>query len=334
MRDYGVSLLDVFTAIFVLSFAAVSIGNNSNFIPDINEAKLSASHIFEILDAEDEHQLQEREESKMLKEGIKGHIKLEKVAFKYDSRQQYVFRDMNVEIRPGQKVAFVGPSGCGKSTIMQLLQRFYLPTEGRITIDGVDIKDYDIHYLRSRFGVVSQEPALFNASFRENIRYNKKDATEAEIRAAAEEANALAFIEGKEKLEGLREDGKEKEGAEVELKGEGFDRGVGLKGSHISGGQKQRVAIARAILRDPQILLLDEATSALDAENERHVQDSLDRVMTQKTTLTIAHRIETIRNSDVINVFEKGQIVERGTYSQLLERKGFFYNLERGTQFV
>lgn len=178
MRDFGVSLLDVFTAVYSIFFAGITIGNNSNFLPDINEAKLSASHIFLILDDEDELQLQVREKSQMINSGIKGHIKLENVTFKYESRQQNVFKNMNVEIRPGQKVAFVGPSGCGKSTIMQLLQRFYLPTEGSITIDGIDIKDFDIRYLRSQFGVVSQEPVLFNASFRENIKYNKQNATE------------------------------------------------------------------------------------------------------------------------------------------------------------
>jgi ATP-binding cassette subfamily B (MDR/TAP) protein 1 len=139
----------------------------------------------------------------MIKEGIKGYIKLEDVSFKYESRHQYVFKNINVEIQPGQKVAFVGPSGCGKSTILQLLQRFYFPKSGKITIDGQDIKDYDIHYLRSKFGVVSQEPVLFNGTFRENISYNKYDATEEEIRLASAEANALAFIEGDEKMQDL-----------------------------------------------------------------------------------------------------------------------------------
>ena len=121
----------------------------------------------------------------MLKEGIKGHIKLENVSFKYESRSQLVFKNINVEISPGQKIAFVGPSGCGKSTILQLLQRFYMPESGKITVDGIDLKDFDIHYLRSRFGVVSQEPVLFNGTFRENIKYNQFDATEEAIRAAA-----------------------------------------------------------------------------------------------------------------------------------------------------
>lgn len=132
----------------------------------------------------------------MITTGIRGHIILHRVSFKYESRQQWVFRNMSVEIRPGEKIAFVGPSGCGKSTIVQLLQRFYSPQEGTITLDGVELKDYDIHYLRSQLGVVSQEPALFNASFRENIRYNLPDVSEEHIRAAAQEANALSFIEG------------------------------------------------------------------------------------------------------------------------------------------
>lgn len=185
----------------------------------------------------------------MLKEGIKGHIQISEISFKYETRQQHVFTNMNLQICPGQKVALVGPSGCGKSTIMQLLQRFYMPDSGKISIDGIDIRDFDIHYLRSKFGVVSQEPALFNASFRDNIRYNLENANQQQIRGAAIEANALSFIEGNEEIN-LKQD-------QIEKQGTGFDRNVGIKGSHISGGQKQRVAIARAILRQPEILLLD-----------------------------------------------------------------------------
>ena len=219
----------------------------------------------------------------------------------------------------------MGTSGCGKSTIIQLLQRFYFPSQGEIKINGVDIKDFDLHYLRSCFGVVSQEPVLFLGSFKENIRYNIEGVSDEEIADAAQQANAISFILGKENM---LEEGEENAGVS------GFDRNVGVKGSHISGGQKQRVAIARAILRKPKILLLDEATSALDQENEKKVQNSLDRIMEGKTVISIAHKMETIKNCDTISMFEKGKIVESGSYGSLVSLKGHFYNLERGTTFV
>jgi ATP-binding cassette subfamily B (MDR/TAP) protein 1 len=166
---------------------------------------------------------------------------------------------MNLKVNRGNKVAFVGTSGCGKSTIIQLLQRFYFPESGRITINGIDIKDFEIHYLRSRFGVVSQEPVLFNGTFADNIRYNQSDASQQQIEDAAIKANAISFIMGNEQTN--LNNGEDRDGQT------GFNKNVGVKGSHISGGQKQRVAIARTILRNPGMLLLDEATSALDRAN-------------------------------------------------------------------
>ena len=198
-------------------------------------------------------------------------------------------------IKKGNKVAFVGSSGCGKSTIIQLLQRFYSPQEGNILINGTNIKDFDIHYLRSIFGVVSQEPILFNGSFKDNIKYNSDSASDEDIKEAAVKANAISFIMGSE---------------QSKIEGSGFDKNVGVMGSHISGGQKQRVAIARTILRDPQMLLLDEATSALDRINEVKVQDSLDKLMEGRTVISIAHRIETIKKFDRIFMFDKGKIAE------------------------
>ena len=198
-------------------------------------------------------------------------------------------------IKKGNKVAFVGSSGCGKSTIIQLLQRFYSPQEGNILINGTNIKDFDIHYLRRIFGVVSQEPILFNGSFKDNIKYNSDSASDEDIKEAAVKANAISFIMGSE---------------QSKIEGSGFDKNVGVMGSHISGGQKQRVAIARTILRDPQMLLLDEATSALDRINEVKVQDSLDKLMEGRTVISIAHRIETIKKFDRIFMFDKGKIAE------------------------
>lgn len=293
---------NMFIAIYAIVFAGMTAGNNAHFMPDAAACKNSAANLFEILDSQDEEQMQIAENSLLLKDGASGDIVIQDVDFKYDSRNEYVFRNMNLVVPNGQKVAFVGTSGCGKSTIIQLLQRFYFPSRGRITINNIEIKDFDIHYLRSRFGVVSQEPVLFNGTFAENIRYNADNATMADIEKAAVQANAMSFILGNE---------------QTNLTGDnstGFNKNVGVKGSHISGGQKQRVAIARTILRNPQMLLLDEATSALDRVNEVKVQESLDKIMQGRTVISIAHRIETIKNSDRIFMFEKGIIVESGTY--------------------
>jgi len=238
----------------------------------------------------------------MLKEGVNGDIEFKDVDFQYDGRKGDLFNKFNLKIKEGHKVAFVGVSGCGKSTILQLIARFYIPKEGQILINGIDIKDFDIRYLRSCFGSVSQEPVLFNGSFADNIRYNWTDKTMTDVEKAATKANAISFIVGDEvREEGMvRENQRKKpvsgsdsgeEDLEIGKNKTGFDRGVGVKGSHISGGQKQRVAIARAILRNPEILLLDEATSALDSMNEKKVQESLDEMMKGKTSISIAHRL-------------------------------------------
>lgn len=185
IRDNNLSIADVFTAIYSIMFAGMTAGNNSHFMPDVANAKNSASNIFEILDSEDEDQLQIKDESKLLKTPIKGNIQLKNVSFKYETRDEQIFKNLNLEIKEGWKVGFVGPSGCGKSTIHQLLQRFYDVTSGEILIDGINIKDYDIHHLRRSFGVVSQEPTLFNETIGNNIKYNIHDATIDDIRKAA-----------------------------------------------------------------------------------------------------------------------------------------------------
>ena len=213
-----------------------------------------------------------------------------------------------MKINASTKVAFVGPSGCGKSTILALLQRFSDPDQGEILVDGVNIKDYDLKYLRECFGGVSQEPVLFNGTIEYNIKYAKDNATDQEMRTAAERANAISFIENNE----FDVIGDDKEA--LAKFGTVLHRKVGPKGSQLSGGQKQRIAIARAILKNPSILILDEATSALDAQNEKTVQEALDKIMTGKTSVIVAHRISTIKDSDEIIVFNDGMIVERGTY--------------------
>jgi len=204
-----------------------------------------------------------------------------------------------------QTVALVGENSCGKSTIIALLERFYDPDSGTITLDGVDIKDLKVGWLRRQMGLVSQEPILFNDTIRANIAYGKEgEATEEEITAAAKAANAHRFISALQ---------------------QGYGTVAGERGAQLSGGQKQRVAIARAVLRDPRILLLDEATSALDAESERAVQEALDRAAVGRTTIVVAHRLATIRGADVIAVLRNGEVVAQGMHQQLMAARDGVY---------
>ena len=204
-----------------------------------------------------------------------------------------------------QTVALVGESGSGKSTVIALLERFYDPDSGRISLDGIEIKSLKVSWLRDQMGLVGQEPLLFNDTIRANITYGKHgDVTEEEVMAVAKAAKAHEFISSLP---------------------EGYDTVVGEKGIQLSGGQKQRVAIARAIIKDPKILLLDEATSALDAESERIVQDALDRVMVSRTTIVVAHRLSTIKGADMIAVLKEGKVVEKGRHEALMCIKGGAY---------
>ena len=216
----------------------------------------------------------------------------------------------NLEIAAGTTVALVGASGSGKSTAIQLVERFYDPDSGSVTLDGVDLKKLNVRWLRQQIGLVGQEPVLFAGTISENIAYGKPGASKDEVVAAAKMSNAFGFIQ------------------ELPAK---FDTDVGEKGGQLSGGQKQRIAIARAIIKNPSVLLLDEATSALDTESERIVQAALDnlRVTQRRTTIVIAHRLSTIRNADKIAVVDKGKIVEEGTHDELLDKgpEGRYYNL-------
>jgi ATP-binding cassette subfamily B protein len=236
-----------------------------------------------------------------------GAIRFEHLSFSYPSRPDaHALTDFDLAIAPGETVAFVGPSGAGKSTVFQLLLRFYDPKAGRILIDGVDIAQADPGAVRSRVGVVPQETIIFGASARENIRYGRPDATDAEIEAAARAAAADEFIR---KLP------------------DGYETFLGEKGARLSGGQKQRIAIARAILKNPPILLLDEATSSLDSESERVVQDALEHLMRDRTTLVIAHRLATAINSDRIVVVDRGRIVGTGRHEYLLRENALYARL-------
>ncbi|XP_037713457.1 ATP-dependent translocase ABCB1 [Drosophila subpulchrella] len=234
-------------------------------------------------------------------------IEFKDVEFQYPTRPEIpILNRLNLEIHRGQTVALVGPSGCGKSTCIQLIQRFYDPQAGNLYFNGTSLKDIDINWLRSRIGVVGQEPVLFGTSIYENIRYGREDATREEIEAAAAAANAAIFIKKLPK---------------------GYDTLVGERGAQLSGGQKQRIAIARALIRDPEILLLDEATSALDTASEAKVQAALEKVSAGRTTIVVAHRLSTVRRADRIVVINKGEVVESGTHQELMELKNHYYNL-------
>ncbi len=236
-----------------------------------------------------------------------GRIAFDRVAFRYPSRpDSLALDDFTLQIEPGENVAFVGPSGAGKSTTFQLLLRFYDPASGRVLIDGSDISRADPQDVRARIGLVPQETVLFGASARENIRYGRPAATDAEVEAAARAAGADSFIR--------------------ELP-EGYETFLGERGTRLSGGQRQRIAIARALLKDPPILLLDEATSSLDAESERYVQQALEQLMQHRTTTIIAHRLATILKADRIVVLDRGRIIAIGTHEELLENNPLYARL-------
>ncbi|KAF6162684.1 hypothetical protein GIB67_022343 [Kingdonia uniflora] len=295
---------DVFQVFFGLTMAAMIISQTSYAVPDIIHAKNSTSSVFGILDQKSK--IDPSDDSGMTLENLKGDIELHSISFKYLIRPDIQnFQDLSLGICNGKTVALVGESGSGKSTVISLLQRFYDPDSGHITLDGIDIQKFQLRWLRQQMGLVSQEPVLFNDTIRSNIAYGKEgQATEAEILAASELANAHMFISGLQ---------------------HGYDTIVEEKGIQLSGGQKQRVAIARAIVKSPKILLLDEATRALDAESERVVQDALDSVVVNRTTVVVAHRLSTIKNADLIAVFKNGVITEKGKHDILINIKDGVY---------
>ena len=237
-------------------------------------------------------------------------IEFRHVSFAYTDHQNdelvYVLKDINLVIPKGKTIALVGQSGSGKSTMLDLIPRYYDVQEGEVLIDGINVKDLAVHDLRMLIGNVNQEAILFNASFKDNIRFGKTDATDEEIANAAKIANAYEFITKSE---------------------HGFDTNIGDRGGRLSGGQRQRVSIARAILKNPPILILDEATSALDTESERLVQDALEKLMKTRTTVAVAHRLSTIKHADEICVLHEGKIVERGTHEELIEKEGYYKKL-------
>ncbi|KAK4741819.1 hypothetical protein SAY87_025407 [Trapa incisa] len=304
VKDGRTTFSDVFRIFFALSMAAIGISQSSSLTSDSTKAKAAAASIFSII--ERKSKIDPSDESGTTPHTVNGEIELHHISFKYPSRPDIqIFQDLSLVIPSGKTVALVGESGSGKSTVIALLQRFYDPNSGKITLDGLDIQQLQLKWLRQQIGLVSQEPVLFNETIGANIAYGKEgNATESEILAAAELANAHNFISSLQ---------------------QGYDTLVGERGIQLSGGQKQRVAIARAIAKNPKILLLDEATSALDAESEKVVQDALDRVIVNRTTIVVAHRLSTIKNADMIAVVKNGVIVEIGKHDNLINIKDGFY---------
>merc|ERR1712216_783570 len=275
-----------------------------SIFPKFMEAIGASVRVFELLDRTP---LVNYENGQIPPRGIEGRITFKNVGFHYPSRPEIeVLQGVNFDLVPGKTMALVGPSGAGKSTFISLISRFYDVQKGKILIDGVPIVIYDPQWLRGQIGLVSQEPVLFAASIEENIVYGSENATRGQVERAAKMANAHDFI--------LRIP-------------DGYKAQVGERGVMLSGGQKQRVAIARALLKDPTILLLDEATSALDSENEKLVQDALDRLMVGRTCVVIAHRLSTIQDADVICVVAGGKIVEQGTHAELVSLGGVYKKL-------
>lgn len=269
----------------------------------LQQCMASMSRIFSTLDV---HMELPASANPVKIDGLHGAIRFENVSFRYDTQERDAVHGATFDIRKGQKVAVVGMTGSGKSTLSALLARFYDPREGKITIDGTDIREVDIHSLRRTVGAVQQEALLFNDTVAANIAYGNPGATMARIEEAAKLANAHDFIVAHP---------------------EGYSRVCGEKGASLSGGERQRIAIARAILRNPPVLILDEATSALDNETERLVQNAIDNLMSNRTVLAIAHRLSTIRNSDLILVMQDGEIVERGTHDKLYAAGGVYRQL-------
>lgn len=297
---------ELFSFVIYSGFIGGSIGGFANVYANIQKAIGATEELMEILD-EPVEDLKEKHTHDHL-QGFAGKITFKDVSFHYPTRPDLqVLKDINFEALPGEQIALVGPSGAGKSTLVNLILRFYDPTSGSLCYDEEDASEYGLSELRNQMAVVPQDVFLFGGSIRENIAYGDPEASEEEIIEAAKKANAWEFIQNfSEKLETV----------------------VGERGVQLSGGQRQRVAIARAVLKNPRILILDEATSALDSESERLVQDALDKLMIGRTAVVIAHRLSTIRKADKIVVLDKGQVVETGTHSELLElENGVYRNL-------
>jgi ATP-binding cassette subfamily B (MDR/TAP) protein 1 len=291
---------DLMIAIFCLQMGAMGLGMIDPAVQALTKARVAAKTILNVVNRTPTIDIFSETGSKPAT--CSGRIELQNIHFTYPARPDHkVCNGYNLTIEAGTTVALCGASGSGKSTAIQLIERFYDPDEGSVTLDGTNLKDLNVRWLRQQIGLVSQEPVLFSGTIADNIAMGKPGATHEEVVAAAQMANAHTFI------------------SEFP---EGYDTDVGEKGGQLSGGQKQRVAIARAMIKDPAVLLLDEATSALDTESERVVQAALDSLLTthKRTTIMIAHRLSTIRNADKICVVNEGMVVEEGTHEELMAK--------------
>ena len=271
------------------------------------KAKLAFRSIYRIINTPSRiNPFEEENKNKKFPEEFKGNIEFKNVFFSYPTKPDFlILKNLSLKIKAGQKAALVGFSGCGKSTCIQLIERLYDPIKGQVLMDDIDLKDYNLFELRKKIGLVSQEPSLFKRSVYENILYGKLDGTKEEVFQAAKKAVIDKFFKNGE---------------------------LGEKDETVSGGEKQRIAIARAFLKNPSILLLDEATSALDKESEIEVQKSLIELQKGRTSVSVAHRLSTILDSDVIYVFQSGKIIEQGTHIELIKKKGKYYNLYQSSE--
>jgi ATP-binding cassette subfamily B protein len=291
--------------VFYAFIVASGAGAISEVWGDVQRANGATERLMELLEAEPA--IASPPHPRALPSPPRGEVRLEHVTFRYPTRPDTpALADFSLAVSAGERVALVGPSGAGKSTVFQLLLRFYDPDAGAIVVDGIDARHADLHALRRRFALVPQEPVMFSGSVADNVRYGRPDASDADVRAACEAAYALEF---------------------VERLPQGFATELGERGVRLSGGQRQRLSIARALLADRPVLLLDEATSALDAESERSVQLALERLMRNRTTLIIAHRLATVRTADRIVVLEHGRIVASGSHADLVRQGGLYARL-------
>ena len=296
---------DLSAFVFYAVLVASSGGAISETIGDLQRASGAAERLAEL--RAEPPSIAEPANPKPLPRPVQGAVSFENVSFRYPTRTDSLALDrFDLDVKPGETVAIVGPSGAGKTTAFNLLLRFYDPEQGTIRLDGIDIRQLALRDLRRALATVPQDPTLFSTSVAENIRYGRPEASDAQVRAAAEAASALSFIEALP---------------------QGFATDLGARGVRLSGGQRQRIAIARALLCDPAVLLLDEATSALDAESELAVQQALDRLMQERTTLVIAHRLATVQKADRILVIDQGRVVDVGKHADLVRRGGLYARL-------